>query len=211
MSSPSEQVDALKDFLDEAEATLSRRLREACEAEAKGVASESASEIRLLEDSLLQAAMAAGQVLTVRRHLHRQTAELEGGATPSGASAARPAALPKEPAPRSQTSAESDSDDSTAVREFTDDTGRAWRAWPVVPNTARAREVGCASLGEFQDGWICFEALDNSGRRRLPRRQEGWPNLPREELQRLLASAITVPGRKPPRAAGPPGANPGAH
>ena len=199
MSSPPEQVDALKNFLDEAEAKLSRRLREACDAEAKGVASESASEIRLLEDSLLQAAMAAEQVLTVRRHLDKTTAEAEGRGAPAAQGGKSPAAPGADAPARTQTPASADSADSTEVREFTDDAGRAWRAWPVIPNTARAREVGCASLGEFQDGWICFEALDNSGRRRLPRRQEGWPNLPREELQRLLASAITVPGRKPAR------------
>ena len=87
--------------------------------------------------------------------------------------------------------------DDTSVREFTDETGRRWRAWPVRPNLARAKEASRRSLGDFQEGWFCFEALDNSGRRRLPQRGRRWSDLPTEELPRLLADAITVPERKP--------------
>ena len=53
-----------------------------------------------------------------------------------------------------------------------------------------------------QDGWICFEALDNSGRRRLPRREPRWSELPPEELKRMLAEALDAPGRKSRGAAG---------
>ena len=62
----SEPPNPLHDLLTEAQTELSRRLREACEAEERGVASDSSREIRELEDSLLAAAMAAEKVLTVR-------------------------------------------------------------------------------------------------------------------------------------------------
>ena len=46
MSSPRQPADNLRRLLDEAESDLSRRLREACDAEARGVATDSASEKR---------------------------------------------------------------------------------------------------------------------------------------------------------------------
>lgn len=182
--------DPLQPLLDEAEAKLSRRLREACEVEAQGVSSESAAEIRKLEDSLLSAAMAAEQVLTVRRHMKRHAGE---AVESSGAGDGGPAPGPKPNVaePVSET---------TTVREFTDCKGRTWRAWPVTPNTARARPSSLRTLGEFQEGWICFESVDNAARRRLPRQAPRWSELRQEELERLLDEAISVPGRKVPRA-----------
>jgi hypothetical protein len=84
---------------------------------------------------------------------------------------------------------------ATHVREFTDDAGRAWRAWPVVPGLSRASASGRGFLGDFQDGWICFEGLDSTARRRLPCSQPSWVNITEEELQRLLAQAIDAPAR----------------
>lgn len=192
--------DPLQPLLDEAEAKLSRRLREACEVEAQGVSSESAAEIRKLEDSLLSAAMAAEQVLTVRRHMKRhagEAAESSGAGEPEpahAAAAAEPVSLaPDDGSPEAVS-------ETTTVREFTDCKGRTWRAWPVTPNTARARPSSLRTLGEFQEGWICFESVDDSARRRLPRQAPRWSELRQEELERLLDEAISVPGRRLPRA-----------
>ena len=212
--------DPLQPLLDEAEAKLHRRLHAACEAEAQGVASDSAIEIRRLEDSLLAAAMAAEQVLTVRRHMQRnaKAAEQSSGTAasgppgairakePLGDSAAAPdqerETSPDSASPRPAASGPGgqprDGADhaSTSVREFTDCQGRTWRAWPVTPGSARAGQPSRRTLGEFQEGWICFESLDDSARRRLPRREARWSELRAEELERLLDQAITVPGRK---------------
>ena len=213
----------LRDLLKEAETELSRRLHEACEAEARGVASESAQEIRDLEDSLLSAAMAAEQVITARRHLRRSTQAAEAqrdaaaeaapqrasgheSASEETAESASDRGTPKD----SEAVGPEDASTSNAVREFEDETGRSWRAWPVTPNLARAQEASRRSLGDFQEGWICFEALDNSGRRRLPRLGRRWSDLPPEELPRLLAEAINVPERKPRRAEGQAGGSSGA-
>ena len=166
----------LRDLLKEAEAELNQRLRDACEAEARGIASDSAREIRQLEDSLLSAAMAAEKVLAARRHLDTSGSQEEQ---------------------RVPTAEPARGGDDTSVREFEDESGRRWRAWPVRPNLARAKEASRRSLGDFQEGWFCFEALDNSGRRRLPQRGRRWSDLRTDDLTRLLAEAITVPERKP--------------
>ena len=203
MSSPRRTDNALQDLLEEAESELSRRLREACEAEARGVSSDSSDEIRRLEDTLLAAAMAAGRTLAARRHLK---AGADTGETAEAATVAprtrtseiteRHGAADRPPNTDPGHGAELPHHGGTAVREFEDETGRSWRAWPVTPNLARAREASRRSLGDFQEGWICFEAMDNSGRRRLPRMGRRWSDLPAEELPRLLAQAINVPSRK---------------
>ncbi len=179
--------DPLQPLLDEAEAKLHRRLHDACEAEAHGIASDSAVEIRRLEDSLLSAAMAAEQVLTVRRHMQRNAKAAEKS---SGSGDPPPVtAEPEAPQPPSEQA-------PTTVREFKDCQGRAWRAWPVTPGSARSGQPIRRTLGEFQEGWICFESVDDSARRRLPRREARWSELREEELERLLDQAINVPGRK---------------
>ena len=192
-------VDPLKGLLDEAEAKLSRRLRDACEAEAHGVASESASDIRQLEDSLLSAAMAAEQVLTVRRHIQRNAAEAgqsPGERSPASSPTAREGS--REAVKQVDVGDAADRSGDTAVREFTDETGRPWRAWPVTPKVSSPQDRSRRTLGDYQEGWICFEALDDSGRRRLPRHEPRWGELSSLELQRLLDEAIKVPRRDRP-------------
>lgn len=191
------ESDPLQPVLADAESELRRRLREACEAEAKGLSTDSTQEIRRLEDALLAAAVAAEQTITVRRQMKRRApAERE-----------HPITISKAADPKSNTDlkVESGSGESgtpgrgeespTRVREFRDDTGSMWRAWPVTPGLSRASSSGRGVLGDFQDGWICFEGLDCTQRRRLPRRQSSWANVTDEELQDLLAQAIDAPGR----------------
>src|SRR5258706_15149292 len=73
-SSPSEPSDRdpLQQQLDDAENELRRRLEEACEAEARGVSTDSTEEVRRLEDSLLAAASAAKQTIAVRSDMKRR-------------------------------------------------------------------------------------------------------------------------------------------
>jgi hypothetical protein len=191
-------ADPLQKLLDEAESDLSRRLHEACEAEAQGVSSESTAEIRRLEDTLLAAAMAAERTIVARRHL-QDTVSGEEPAPPEPKPTARRETTGAPEGTRANTRADTRSDspaDSTVVREFEDENGRKWRGWPVMPDVRRAHQTSLNNLGEYREGWICFEALDDSGRRRLPRSGRRWSDLPAEELPRLLAEAITVPVRK---------------
>jgi hypothetical protein len=82
------------------------------------------------------------------------------------------------------------------VREFTDDEARPWRAWLVVPGLSKASSSNRQFLGDFQNGWICFEGLDRSARRRLPYRQANWPNISDQELKHLVRQAIDAPVRE---------------
>lgn len=189
--------DPLQNLLQDAETELRRRLEEACEAEAKGLPTESTEEIRRLEDTLLAAAAAAKQTIVVRRHLKsRGSAERERPVKIDEAAdhAARADQLASR---RSGESAVGKQAGNTAmgVREFTDETGRPWRAWPVIPGLSKASSSGRQFLGDFQDGWICFEGLGTSARRRLPCRQSSWANVTDEELQRMLQKAIDAPLR----------------
>lgn len=189
--------DPLQNLLEDAETELRRRLEEACEADAKGLSTESTQEIRRLEDTLLAAAAAAGQTIAVRRHMNR----------PGSGERERPVKIDETPDRTVSTGAPADrkpgesavgeqaSKPAMGVREFTDETGRQWRAWPVIPGLSKASSSGRQFLGDFQHGWICFEGLGSSARRRLPYRYSGWANVTDEELQRLLRQAIDAPVR----------------
>ncbi len=201
-SSPSQTSDRdpLQTLLADAENELRRRLDEACEAEAKGVSNESTEEVRRLEDTLLAAALAAKQTIAVRsqmkdrthadgeRHIKSDVAASRH--TPSGASdTAKPGSTANE---RGENSV-------MGVREFTDNEGRRWRAWRVVPGPTRGSSSGRQILGDFQDGWICFEGLSTSARRRLPFHGGNWSDISDEELKHLMEQAIDAPVREKKR------------
>lgn len=170
--------DPLESVLRDVEAELRNRLHEACEAEASGISTESAAEIRSLEDSLLAAAVAAEQTLTLRRHIEQRSADTAGNAERSDTTPNEAAAPP------------------LRVREFRDAEGQLWRAWPVKPGQARPGRTAERYLGEFHKGWICFEALESSARRRLLGQPAGWTELQESELCQLLQQAINAPQRK---------------
>jgi hypothetical protein len=183
-TSPEQHSDPLHPVLRDAEAELTRRLHEACEAEANGVADASATEIRELEDALLAAAAAAEHTLSLRRRLEKRSAATSAPAestpadsTPSAASSTTP------------------SSSTGTVREFTDKHGRAWRAWPVTPGQSRTGQTK-HFLGEFQLGWICFEGLHDSSRRRLAGHPPRWTDLSEGELDALLERSVVAKERK---------------
>jgi hypothetical protein len=191
------QPDPLQPVLEDVEEELRRRLHEACEAEANGVSTESTQEVRRLEDSLLAAAVAAEQTISVRRHMERRaSAKRERPIGIGETDDRRRSTNPKSDESPDESSGERGKRPDTGVREFVDDAGRAWRAWPVIPGLSRASARGRGFLGDFQDGWICFEGLNTTARRRLPYRQPNWADITDEELQRLLAQAIDAPGRQ---------------
>jgi|SRR5688500_11282547 hypothetical protein len=82
------------------------------------------------------------------------------------------------------------------VREFTDAAGREWRAWVVIPGRVRSKEHAERYLGEYARGWLAFEALDGSARRRLPGYPEDWRSLSDEGLAKLMAKAPEVQVRR---------------
>lgn len=73
-----------------------------------------------------------------------------------------------------------------AVRVFTDRGGQEWNVWRVTPTSSTA------GLQErFQQGWLCFERADGTGRARLPLEDvpPGWEQLPSERLELLCRLA----------------------
>ena len=81
-----------------------------------------------------------------------------------------------------------------AVREFTDPEGRQWRAWDITPESIHPQTKIEDYLADcYQDGWVVFEALDGSDKRRLYPPPRGWDTLPDGELLRLLARAERIP------------------
>ena len=202
-SGPSNR-DPLQKLLDDSENELRLRLEEACEAEAKGVSTESTEEIRRLEDNLLAAALAAKQTVALRSHMKRRThTERERPIADGGADRDTQARAPRMEKPASSADERGEKDVVMGVRDFTDNEGRSWRAWSVVPGLTRASSSGGHFLGGFQNGWICFEGLDVSARRRLPYPRAKWPTIRDEELRHLLQQAIDAPLRQKPAHGGP--------
>ena len=84
-----------------------------------------------------------------------------------------------------------------AVREFTDHTGREWRAWDVVPDDLSARTKDETYLAQlYVTGWVVFETKDGGDKRRLHPVPKGWSELPDADVERLLDKAEIVPQRK---------------
>jgi hypothetical protein len=81
-----------------------------------------------------------------------------------------------------------------AVRDFVDESGVTWRVWPVSPETLQPKTAAEDYLGEYGDGWLCFESP--AERRRLARYPIEWERLSDAELCSLLESAAIVPTRK---------------
>lgn len=77
-----------------------------------------------------------------------------------------------------------------AVREFTDRAGVAWRVWPVTPSQLRPRTAAEDYLGEYGEGWLCFEAAHE--RRRLAMYPATWDTMSEPELCALLERASVV-------------------
>jgi hypothetical protein len=198
MSSSTSQTsdrDPLKTLLEDTEDELRSRLHAACEAEAKGVSTETTADIRRLEDDLLAAAVAAKQTIAVRNHMQR-TAHAEEPKRPvkSAVAPARPTQSDSQSSRKPTSTADQSERKVMGVREFSDDQGKPWRAWSVVPGLSKGS--GGQFLGDFQTGWICFESLGTSARRRLPFPQSKWLSLTDEDLVRLLERAIDAPLRE---------------
>jgi hypothetical protein len=84
-----------------------------------------------------------------------------------------------------------------AVRDFTDNSGRQWRAWDVAPDDLSPRTKDEDYLAQlYHTGWIVFETRKGDDKRRLYPIPKGWAELPDAELVVLLAKAEKVPQRK---------------
>jgi hypothetical protein len=86
-----------------------------------------------------------------------------------------------------------------AVREVVAEDGTQWKVWAVMASSIHPKTAAEDYLGEFSEGWLCFECANQ--RRRLARFPQDWDRLPNKELLRLLQSAQLVQPRKntPPK------------
>jgi hypothetical protein len=86
-----------------------------------------------------------------------------------------------------------------AVRDIVAPDGTKWKVWAVMGSSIHPKTAAEDYLGEYSEGWLCFECADS--RRRLARFPPDWDKLPDKELLRLLKSAQPVKLRKntPPK------------
>jgi hypothetical protein len=194
-----ERSDPLRPALREAEAQLRDRLEEACETD--DVTAETTGELIRLEDSLLAAARAAKEAITLRRRL-RQGSEPAPSEHPSDRPVARDAPTPGQVADRKPgaeqvaVDAGGTTQHAESAREFTDRSGRAWYVWAVKPGEAREVQRSTRVLGEFGAGWLLFEAADGTERRRLPDYPAEWRSLDDRVLEELLQRAVSSKVRR---------------
>ena len=83
------------------------------------------------------------------------------------------------------------------VREFTDSTGRGWRAWDVSPEELSPRTKDEDYLSKlYHTGWIAFETNVGDEKRRFFPIPKSWHELPDGELELLLRQAEIVQPRR---------------
>ena len=79
-----------------------------------------------------------------------------------------------------------------ALRTYSDEEGGEWRVWRVAPEA-----ISFATLSEtYRHGWLCFERVDGSERRRLSMTEvpAEWDALSDERLD--LLRRVAEPGTR---------------
>lgn len=163
--------------LAEAKEELARRMEEACETGIGSGLPETTGELLKLEDALVAAARATEEVLAARKRAE-EAAHREGGH----------AGDEEVPIDHSR----------DRIREFRDSEGQDWRIWAVTPGMASPSSQ--RYLGELRNGWLAFESLSGTARRRLVSFPADWIQLDDRELEQLLRQATVAPIRKRPEA-----------
>jgi len=181
--SPDEHSDAALSTAEELERVreeLARQLEEAC-ATPVAHGAETTGQLRRLDDALLAAARTAEGLIALKQKARAERAVAQGG---SGAHVEEPNAP--------------GSDESEShverIREFRDHNNCEWRAWAVVPGQASTSST--RNLGDLRNGWLAFESLSGSGKRRLIDFPADWMTRSDEELEQLLERAAQAPVRK---------------
>ena len=81
-----------------------------------------------------------------------------------------------------------------AVREFTDSSGKSWRAWNIDPQSIHPLTRAEDYLADcFQTGWLVFETTSGAEKRRLCPYPARWPEYSDDDLRMLLDRAERVP------------------
>ena len=184
--------EPLRPLLKQAQSELTKHLDDACAHE--DVDEESTAQLIQLEESLVDAAHAAKQAVSLRRRLrtgHGTDDTVESGDETSDVDES------VDRAPSVERRADRTSATETgAVREFRDARGTVWRVWAVTREQMHPERVLGSRLGEYSEGWLAFESADGSQRRRLPHHPEDWSQRTNHALELLLERAEPVRVRR---------------
>lgn len=172
------EPEQLRPALERAQTELDSRLAEACE---KRAGDESTGQLIRLEELLTDAAHAAKEAISIRRRLG---AERRRDAPPEG------------PALAAISSVHPEGESAEGIRNFVDANGRLWHVWEVPPEQLSARARPGTYAGDFEGGWLAFEARDGSERRRLPGYPRDWRHLANEKIEALCCDAHPVTRRR---------------
>lgn len=166
------EPDSTAEELERARDELARQLDVACATPVGGVADETTGQLRRLDDALLAAAHTAKGMIVLRQRAHAERAVAHPSVNHDVV----------------------DEMHVERIREFHDRNGCQWRAWAVVPG--QASSTSTRNLGDLRDGWLAFESMSDSGKRRLAKYPDNWTTLSDGELELLLESAADAPVRK---------------
>jgi hypothetical protein len=180
MTSP--ELPESAEMLEDAREELARRMEEACQTGLVGGLPETTGELLKLGDALNAAQKATTEMIAARKAAHDlATARRESPGRVSTGDA--------------EVAIEHGHE---RIREFRDSAGEDWRVWAVTPGMASP--TSAKHLGDLRDGWLAFEALSGSSRRRLAAYPQNWNDLSDRELEQLLQRAAVAPIRKRPDA-----------
>ena len=182
-TSPDEQFEPAQSTAEELERArdeLARQLEEAC-ATPVADGAETTGQLRRLDDALLAAARTAEGLIALKQKAREERASAEGAV---GTQTELPNA----------TGVAEGGAHVERIREFRDRNECEWRAWAVVPGQASTSST--RNLGDLRNGWLAFESLSGSGKRRLIDYPADWMTRSDEELEELLERAAQAPVRK---------------
>ena len=172
----SEPAPSTAEELERAREELARHLEEACATPVTRGTQETTGQLRRLDDALLAAARTAEGIIALKQKARDERAVLTHVATEPDAGESH----------------------GERIREFRDRNGCEWRAWAVIPGQASTSSM--RSLGDLSNGWLAFESLSGSGKRRLIDFPADWTTLGDAGLEDLLDRAVDAPVRKRPSA-----------
>jgi hypothetical protein len=81
-----------------------------------------------------------------------------------------------------------------ALRELTDRSGVVWKVWDITPDQLHPSSRAGDYLQGYLDGWLVFESVDGTEKRRLYPVPADWQEASDVELERLCERAEPVRG-----------------
>jgi hypothetical protein len=171
------QQESADEELERAREELARQLEVACATPINPTSGETTGQLRRLDDALLAAARTAEGMIALKQRARAEREVAAAGAVV----------------------ADTPGSHVERIREFHDRNGCQWRAWAVVPGQASTSSM--RNLGDLRNGWLAFESMSDSGKRRLANYPADWMTLSDSDLEQLLEAAAEAPARK--RAPGP--------